>query len=365
MSYGERRGRAMYNSRLEKLRDAIKAEELDAMVVANPMSIFYLTGAKVYPLERMWLLLVRADGKDVLFANKLFVFDEPEVEVLWHSDNDDAPAVLCSELSGVKRLGTERDLTAKYIIPIIETYPQIAISLTAAVDDIRIIKDSEECDRMRKSSVTNDKALEYAFSKVREGMTEKELAAFVKEGFEKQGVPELSFETIVAFGENASDPHHGTGDTKLKKGDCVLIDMGGIYEGYCSDMTRTKFFGAVTEEQRKVYETMRMANETAKTVIRPGVRFCDIDAVARNLISDAGYGEYFTHRLGHGIGMTVHEPQDVSPVNTNTVKPGMCFSIEPGIYLPGKFGVRIEDLVIVTEDGCECLNNDSRDLQII
>ena len=355
----------MSDLRIEKLRAAIKAEGLDAMIVASPMSIFYLTGAKVYPLERMWLLLVRADGNDVLFANRLFVFDEPETEVLWHTDNDDAPAVLCSRLEGIKKLGTERDLTARFIVPIIQKFPGISISISAAVDDMRIIKDEEERVRMRESSVQNDKAIEYAFSKVHEGMTEKELATYVLEGFDLLGCPGPSFESIVAFGENAADPHHGTGNTTLKKGDCVLIDMGCLWKDYCADMTRTRFFGSVTDEERKVYEIVRKANESAKAAIRPGVRFCDIDAAARNVITEAGYGEYFTHRTGHGIGLTVHEPEDVSPVNEHVVRPGMCFSIEPGIYLPGRFGVRIEDLVIVTEDGCECLNSVPRELQVI
>ena len=355
----------MSDLRIERLRDEIKAEGLDAMLVASPMSIFYLTGAKVYPFERMWLLLVRADGKDVLFANRLFVFDEPETEVLWHTDNDDAPAVLCSRLEGIGKLGTERDLTARYIVPMMERFPGMKISLSSAVDDMRIIKDSDERERMRESSVLNDEVIEYAFSMVREGMTEKELASYVQEGFELRGVPGLSFGTIAAFGENAADPHHGTDNTKLKKGDCILIDMGCVWKDYCSDMTRTRFFGSVTDEERKVYEIVREANEAAKTMIKPGVRFCDIDAAARDIITEAGYGEYFTHRLGHGIGLTEHEPKDVGPANEDVVEAGMCFSIEPGIYLPGRFGVRIEDLVIVTEDGCECLNSVPRELQVI
>ena len=187
----------------------------------------------------------------------------------------------------------------------------------------------------------------------------------VKEGFELRGASGESFGAIVAFGANASDPHHGNDDTRLRDGDCVLIDMGCVWKDYCSDMTRTKFFRSVTQEQKEVYEIVRKANETAKAMIRPGVRFCDIDAAARDVIEEAGYGEYFTHRLGHGIGLTEHEPEDVGPANPHPVKPGMVFSIEPGIYLPGKFGVRIEDLVIVTEDGCECINKDSRELQVI
>ena len=355
----------MEQKRLDKLRASIRNDGLDALIVANPMSIFYLTGANIQPFERMWLLLVKADGEDVLFANKLFVFEDTGLNTVWHSDNDDAPSILCSYLKDVRKLGVERDLTAKYLVPVMDAAAGISVSVSSAVDDLRIIKDEEELERMRVSSRLNDEVLEYAFSKVREGMTEKELAAVVAEGFELKGASGLSFGTIVAFGENASDPHHVNSNTKLKRGDCVLIDMGCVWKSYCSDMTRTRFFGEVTEERRKIYEIVKEANEKAKAMIRPGVRFCDIDATARNIISDAGYGEYFTHRLGHGIGLTEHEPEDVGPVNEHEVRPGMVFSIEPGIYLPGNFGVRIEDLVIVTEDGCECLNNDSRELIIL
>lgn len=355
----------MYKDRIEKLRASLSELGLDAMIVSSPMSIFYLTGARIHPFERMWLLLVKADGEDVLFANKLFVFEDTGINTLWHSDNDDAPSVLCGQLSGLSSIGVDRDLTARYIIPILDTYPGVRISVCSAVDEIRIIKDDEEKRRMRESSVVNDETLEYAFSKVREGMTETELAAIVAEGFKLKGAPAQSFGAIVAFGENAADPHHMSDETRLKKGDCVLIDMGCVWKDYCSDMTRTKFFGGVTDEQRKVYETVLEANTKAKEMIKPGVRFCDIDATARNIIADAGYGEFFTHRLGHGIGLTEHEPKDVGPANEDTVSPGMVFSIEPGIYLPGKFGVRIEDLVIVTEDGCECLNSVSRELQVI
>ena len=355
----------MQKSRIDRLRGAVRESGCDAVIISDPMSIFYLTGASIHPFERMWLLIVRADGRDTLLANRLFVFEDTGIDTHWHTDNDDAPALLCRELERLSVIGVERDLPARYLIPMIDSIQGVKLSVTAAVDGLRIIKDEEELERMRVSSRINDEVLEEAFSQVREGMTEKELAAIVAEGFEKKGTEGQSFGAIVAFGENAADPHHVNDDTRLKKGDCVLIDMGCIWKSYCSDMTRTKFFGEVTEEQRKVYEIVREANQKAKEYVRPGVRFCDIDAAARDHISAAGYGEYFTHRLGHGIGLTEHEPKDVGPANTDTVEPGMVFSIEPGIYLPGKFGVRIEDLVIVTEDGCECLNSDSRELQII
>ena len=159
-------------------------------------------------------------------------------------------------------------------------------------------------------------------------------------------------------------PHAVPSEKKLEPGDFVTMDFGCRYHGYCSDMTRTFFTGEPSEEERKVYELVRQAQAAAEALVKPGVRLCDIDAAARDLITEAGYGPYFNHRLGHFIGLEDHEAGDVSAVNEKVVAPGMCFSIEPGIYLPGKFGVRIEDLVLVTEDGCEVLNHYPHELRV-
>ncbi|HIX82898.1 MAG TPA: aminopeptidase P family protein, partial [Candidatus Erysipelatoclostridium merdavium] len=174
-----------------------------------------------------------------------------------------------------------------------------------------------------------------------------------------------SFEPIVAFGANGANPHHENDDSQLKPGDSVIIDMGCKYHGYCSDMTRTVFYKEVSEEAKKVYQLVRKANEAAEAMIKPGVKLCDIDKTARDIISEAGYGKEFNHRLGHFIGRDVHEYGDVSVNFDLEVKEGMTFSIEPGVYLPGKFGVRVEDLVLVTKDGCQVLNSYSKDLIVV
>ena len=174
--------------------------------------------------------------------------------------------------------------------------------------------------------------------------------------YRKHGCEGFSFPPIVSFGANAGDPHHEPDDTVLKRGDVVLFDIGGRHRNYCSDMTRTFFWGEPDEETTHIYDIVRRANEAAEALIAPGVRMCDLDRAARDVIEDAGYGKYFTHRLGHSIGLQDHEPGDVSLVNEQVVEPGMTFSIEPGIYLPGRTGVRIEDLALVTENGVEILN---------
>ena len=188
-------------------------------------------------------------------------------------------------------------------------------------------------------------------------MTEKEVADFIDAEYLKEGASGVSFDTIVCFGPNAADQHHEPSATrKLAAGECILIDMGCIWKGYCSDMTRTFYCKSADDEQTAIHDLVRTAVEKAEAVIKPGVRFCDIDAQARDLIDEAGYGDYWRIRLGHFIGQEDHEYGDVSPINKNEAKPGMIFSIEPGIYIEGKYGVRIEDLVLVTEDGHELLN---------
>lgn len=167
-------------------------------------------------------------------------------------------------------------------------------------------------------------------------------------------------------GANAADQHHTPSETRtLKAGECVLIDMGCIWNGYCSDMTRTFYCKSVDDEQAAIHNLVRTAVEKAEAVIKPGVRFCDIDAQARDLIDEAGYSEYWRIRLGHFIGQEDHEYGDVSPINKNVAEPGMIFSIEPGIYLEGKYGVRVEDLVLVTEDGHELLNAVDKKYRIV
>ena len=173
-------------------------------------------------------------------------------------------------------------------------------------------------------------------------------------------------DSIVAYGKYCAIPHHGPSkEVFLQPGDNVLFDIGKNLDGYYSDMTRTVCYKSATDLQRKIYDLVLEANMAAIAAVKPGVRACDVDAAARNVIAKAGYGEYFTHRTGHNIGIEVHEWPDISSTNEMPLVPGMCFSIEPGIYLPDSVGVRIEDLVIVTENGCEVLNHYTKDFQIV
>ena len=239
------------------------------------------------------------------------------------------------------------------------------VNASFIIDTLRMCKDEEEKDLMKNASNINDMAMEKLQNLLTQDLTEKEMAQRLASIYEELGADGFSFPPIIAYGANGADPHAHCGSAKLKEGDCVILDIGCIKDNYCSDMTRTVFYKSASEKAKEVFNIVLEANKRAIAMVKPGVRFCDIDNAAREYITEKGYGKYFTHRTGHSIGIETHDMGDVSSINTDILKPGMIFSVEPGIYLPGEFGVRIEDLVLVTEDGHELLNKYNKELNII
>ncbi len=355
------------STRLERVIEKMKAAGLTQLIVSDPMSIRYLTGIWTDPYERLYALLVRTDGKHVFFLNHLFYVSNTGVEEVWFSDMDDQIGLMAEKIDESQVLGIDKVWPARFLIPLMERMPGLKVVLGSdCVDDCRAVKDAEEIAIMKKASEINDLVIQKAAEFVKPGMTEKQVAEFIDAEYLKAGASGNSFPTIVSFGANAADQHHEPSDTAvLHEGECVLIDMGCVWKGYCSDMTRTFYCKSQSEEEKVIYDLVYEAQENAIAAIKPGARFCDIDAEARKVINGAGYGEYWKIRLGHFIGQTDHEKGDVSPTNSATAEPGMIFSIEPGIYLPGKYGVRIEDLVLVTEDGYELLNHVDKHARVI
>ena len=357
----------MNADRLTHVRTNLKNIGLEQALLVDPLSIWWLCGYYTEPYERFLALYVPAEGEPTLFLNRLF----PEAngacdDVRLFSDTDDPVALVAQVTDHTKPLGVDKELSARWLVPLMDTGAATAFRLaSAAVDDARSIKDARERELMRIASATNDKAMEWLVAQVREGATELEIADGLLGEYRRLGAQDHSFAPIVSFGANGADPHHGPDGTAFHRGDVVLFDVGCKQDWYCSDMTRTFFTAEPTEHQRAVYETVRRANEAAEKIVRPGVTFAEIDLTARRIIEDAGWGPYFTHRLGHQIGLVDHEPGDVSSTHDEPVHEGQIFSIEPAIYLPGDIGVRIEDLVIVTADGCEVLNHYSKDLTVL
>ena len=357
----------MNQNRIDAVVAKMKEANLDYLLISEPSSIDYLINYVNHPGERMYVLMLSANGNHKLFFNQLFFVDEDlGMEIVWHSDTDDATLALADKLKGAKTVGVDKHWSANFLISLMDKMPATKfVNGSPCVDYVRMVKDENEQVLMIEASKINDKAIHEVIHQVALGLSEVEVADKLAEIYAKFGGDGNSFDAIVAYGKNGANPHHQNDDSHLCPGDSIIIDMGCKYKGYCSDMTRTVFYQEVSEEAKEVYGLVRLANETAEAMIKPGVKLCDIDKAARDLISDAGYGKEFNHRLGHFIGKDVHEYGDVSVNFDLEVQAGMIFSIEPGIYLPGKFGVRIEDLVMVTSDGCKVLNNYPKDLFVI
>ena len=348
----------LHRQRLKRLSQALAEDGLTQMIVSDPLAIWYFTGVDVQPGERLFALYARADGGHKLFLNKLFTVSPTGLEEVWMTDTDDTVGILARAVDHSADMGVDKNWPARFLLALMDRNPGVRyVNSSGCVDRIRAVKDQDEQEKMRAASRINDACMEMAAASLREGVTEREVSELVTRLYREAGCEGLSFGTIVSFGANAADPHHEPAGTALKKGDCIVIDMGCRKDRYCSDMTRTFFCGEPDPKYAAIHDLVRQANEKAEAMIRPGVRFCDIDRAAREHIEAGGYSPYFTHRLGHSIGLEDHEFGDVSSANTDTVQAGMTFSVEPGVYLPGEFGVRVEDLVLVTENGCEVLNH--------
>lgn len=356
----------MHPERITAMQSLMALHQADQLIVSDPSTIFYLTGAWFSPGERLIVLILDRTGEPLLLCNELFPLPAGfPLAVRWYNDTEDAPARVSELLTG-EVIAVDKIWPARFLLPLQALAPQRRFILASPIaDGARLIKDGEEQARMRRASDLNDRALTGLVARIGSGTSELFLAQELAVIYDDLGGDGFSFPPIVAFGANCADPHHESDDSLPQAGDSIILDIGCRKDDYCADMTRTVFFQEVSEEGRRVYETVRQANLLAIAAVRPGARFSEVDRAARAHIESQGYGPWFTHRTGHGIGIDVHEPEDVSVVNDHLLEPGMIFSIEPGIYLPGRLGVRIEDLVLVTETGCEVLNHVSKDLLVI
>lgn len=357
----------MKENRVERVLFVLREMGLSQMLIVDKTSIFYLTGVEQSPGERFYGLLLRQDGRHAFFLNHLFsVPEEVGVEKVWYFDTDPVMNIVANYVDQTAPLGVDKEMKAGFLLPLMELQAARGfVNASVAVDTVRGIKDAEEQEKMRVSSRINDEAMAIFKTLIHAGVTEKEVSDQMLQIYQKLGAEGFSFEPLVAFGANAADPHHEPDNTVLQEGDVILFDVGCVKDGYCSDMTRSFYYKKVSDSHREVYETVRAANTAALRMVRPGIPLRELDKAARDLITEKGYGSQFNHRLGHFIGLSEHEYGDVSSANGTLAVPGMIFSIEPGIYLAGDTGVRIEDLVLVTEKGCEVLNRYPKELEIL
>jgi len=359
----------MNKSRFERVCFKMNEAGVSQMILSDPYAIFYLTGQWVETGERLLALYIDAKDytKSKLLYNSMFtVSSSSDLETIAYRDTDDPIALLSSVVSRNAILGVDKNMPARFLLPLAkQSGATDMLNASHFVDAVRAVKDDEEIRAMRTVSMINDRSMENFKDLLTENVTEIQVAGQLEDIYRKNGADGLAFPPTVDFGADAAISHHASEATPLLPGSCALIDVGCKKDFYCADMTRTFFYKQIDPKHERIYNLVREAVIAAEAVVKPGVRFCDIDRAARQIIEDGGYGPYFTHRLGHFIGLEVHEFGDVSSTNTGVAEPGNIFSIEPGVYLPGEMGIRIEDLVLVTEDGCEILNHYSKDLKIL
>lgn len=265
------------------------------------------------------------------------------------------------------RLLVEEEVTVSTLrrLEALTPCPVEADTLSEAISALRRIKSAGETDCIRQAQRIAEEAFDRLLPRIRPGVSERELAIELDYTMRRLGAEEISFETICVSGANSSMPHGVPGERRLQKGDFITFDFGAVWKGYHSDMTRTVALGSVDADMERVYATVLSAQETALAALRPGLPCSDGDRAARSVIEAAGYGRYFGHGTGHSAGLEIHEEPRLSPNCTAVLEPGMIMTVEPGIYLPGRFGVRIEDMVRITETGCENLTGTSKELLIL
>ena len=360
--------RPNYSARLERVRREMSARSIDAVLLSVGQDLPYLTGYHAMPLERLTLLVVRMDSTPRMLVPRLEVprvVPQPGVfEVVAWNETDDPVAMAAKMLVGAKTIAVGDQMWARFLV---ELLPHVdGARFVRAVDVVgalRAAKDHEEIEALRLAGAAADRvALELQSGLIPlVGRTEAEVSADISSRLIREGHDVVNF-AIVAAGENAASPHHHPSDRVIKKGEIVLCDFGGTMNGYCSDITRCVFTGEPTVEVRDAYAVLQRAQQAGVEAGRVGGTCESVDAAARRIIDEAGFGEYFVHRTGHGIGMEAHEEPYMVNGNRTPIVAGHAFSVEPGIYIPGKWGMRLEDIVVATANGPDSMNRANHDL---
>lgn len=359
------------NNRIKKLQTYMIEHNLEAMIVGSEANRMYLSG---FTGSNAMLFISQKDQP--IIVTDFRYLEQVSKQCPGFKCIDQMQKGLlgtvfeCISEMGLKNIGFEADHVSY------STYTQFAkaegvnwIATQGVIERFRQIKEETELEKLAKAESIGDLAFKAIVPFIekhwKDGLTENEVALEIERIMRQNGATATSFSTIVASGAKSSLPHAVPGDEPLKKGDFVVMDFGCVYEGYCSDMTRTVVIGEASDKHREIYETVLAAQQKALEGIRPGLKGKEVDAMARNHIKAAGYGEYFGHGLGHSVGIEIHENPRFSIMEEQVIESGMVITVEPGIYLPGFGGVRIEDMIVVTKDGIKNLTHSPKELIII
>lgn len=349
----------MFEARRAKLIQLLGENNLDAAVLVPGPNMYYFTGLQLKQSERLNLAILTKSGELIFLVPQVELSKTESIadsnKIFWYTDEQGPSQALAqakTALGTLSRIGVEynqmRVMEAK-------AAEALGAAQTADVcpiiDTLRMHKDAQEVELMKKAVAIVEESLQATLLYIKPGVVELEIAAQLEYEMRKRGSGGTPFGTIVASGYRGALPHGRAADKKIESGDLIVLDFGSTYGGYVADICRTVAVGEIADELKTIYEVVREAQQAAVDVIKPGITAHEVDETARRIIRERGYGQYFTHRTGHGIGLSGHEAPYMMQNSQVVLKPGMSFTVEPGIYLPDKGGVRIEDNIVITEDG--------------
>ncbi|KGP72724.1 M24 family metallopeptidase [Pontibacillus yanchengensis] len=363
-------------NRINELSNWMEEQQIDVVFLNSTENVFYLTDFHTDPHERLMGLFIFQQAEPLFILPGMEKQQAIEAgwssEIIGYADHEDPwnlakEAIEKRELTEVNKVAFEQEtLPYRRSQSLLTLFPNTQV--TSAEDKLhymRVIKDQSEIEIMRRAAKMADYGVNVGVDALHEDVTEMEVLAKIEYELKKKGIREMSFSTMVLFGEKSGHPHGNPGDRKLKPGDFVLFDLGVVLDGYTSDITRTFVYQHASDAQKSLYDTVLQAQLASLEASKPGTRIGDLDKIARDIITEAGFGDRFPHRIGHGLGINVHEFPSMSHLNNDKLQEGMTYTIEPGIYDPSIGGVRIEDDVLITKDGHETLTSIPKELQII
>jgi len=366
-------GSAVYGERLERAVQLMREAHLDALLITPGPDLRYLIGSAAQSFERLTCLVITADKatpsvvipKLELASLADSAADELGLNVLDWVDGVDPYQLVRSSLHVGSRVGVTDAMPALHLLPLAESFSGLPVLATPVLREMRMIKDAAEIDALRRAGAAIDRVHARMGEWLRPGRTEADVGKDITDAIVAEGHTEAAF-VIVGAGAHGADPHHELSDRVVESGDVVVVDIGGPVEsGYYSDSTRTYVLGEPTPQVAEQYSVLERAQAAAVATVRPGLTAGAIDDAAREPLTAAGFGPAFVHRTGHGIGLSVHEEPYILGGNDLELRPGMAFSVEPGIYFRGEWGARVEDIVVVTEDGCASMNQRPHGLTVL
>lgn len=363
-----------HEDRIAKAQARMRETGIDLMVLSLGSNLKYLTGFSDEPGERLLMLLVPYEGEPLFLVPELYadqVRQTSSVQTLRVWKDGEEPQALLGEaiasLGGARgEVAVDDSMWATFLLALEKALPKASFSGASRIlAPLRMEKDPAEVRAMEEAGAIADQAFEEVLGRKISGSSELELARVLQDSMLAHGADAVAFETLVASGPNSALPHHRAGQRRIQSGDVVILDYGCRVRGYCSDVSRTVVCKATSDPVRRVHALVRQAQEAGIGTVKPGVEAQDVDRAARAVVARAGHGERFIHRTGHGIGLDVHEPPYVVEGNGLALRPGMTFSVEPGIYLYGEWGIRIEDVVAVTEAGPRPMTRSTHELRVL